>query len=108
MSQNQRRSSTGSKNGSNSTPLDEEKNIRNKNRNRKSRNKKKVKTESGFYPNIGWRVIPMDDLRLHPYFDPLPHPTEIKRLDALQDVNQFRQDSIQCEYDAVLLLVVLI
>lgn len=68
----------------------------------KGQKKKKRNQETGFYPNIGWRVIPMDDLRLHPYFDPLPHPSEIECLENIQDVNRFRQDSIQCELTVVL------
>ena len=41
----------------------------------------------------------MDDLRGHPNFIPLPRPETIEKLDSLEDVRMFRQDSWQ--WDAV-------
>jgi len=49
----------------------------------------------GNAPDIYWRAIPMQHLRLHPHFDPLPPTSEIFYLKNLNEVSQFRQDSWQ-------------
>ena len=56
---------------------------------------KKRPQSTGDYPNILWGAVPMDHLRLHPHFVPLPPPTQVRSLSTLQDVNLFRQDSWQ-------------
>ena len=50
---------------------------------------------SGNIPDINWRAIPMNHLRTHPNFQPLPHPSSITQLHTLKDVRTFRQDSKQ-------------
>ena len=58
-----------------------------------SRPRRRHKILYGNHPNLFWGAIPMDELRSHPSFDPLPQKlTEIRTLDQ---VNQFRQDSWQ-------------
>ena len=37
----------------------------------------------------------MEDLRRHPFYQPLPHPDKIRNLTCLEDVRKFRQDSWQ-------------
>ena len=49
---------------------------------------------SGKLPNMMWRAVSMDDLRLHPHFIPLPEPQEIVIESAL-DFRSFRQGSLQ-------------
>ena len=61
----------------------------------KGNNRKGVNSERGYIPNISWRAFTMDELRLHPYFDPLPHPSQVCQLSQIRDVCKFRQDSIQ-------------
>jgi hypothetical protein len=53
----------------------------------------------GNIPDIEWRAIPMEHLRQHPNFVPLPLPETIDHLDDLEDVRKFRQESWQ--WDAV-------
>ena len=63
-------------------------------------NKKKNhanRAETGYIPNIRWRAIPNDHLRMHPLFDALPQPYEIDKLESIEDVKNFRQGSIQWE-----------
>lgn len=50
---------------------------------------------SGNFPDVFWRAVTMEDLRQHPNFEPLPPPRDIIRLDELEHVRQFRQDSWQ-------------
>lgn len=50
---------------------------------------------SGNIPDVHWRAIPMEHLRHHPIFDPLPNPNSIMHLKTLEDVRYFRQDSWQ-------------
>lgn len=58
--------------------------------------KKKHKFKNyGNLPDTQWRAIPMNHLRSHPRFEPLQHPDEIKRINQLEDVKYFRQDSWQ-------------
>ncbi len=49
----------------------------------------------GNIPDIHWRAIPMEHLRSHPFYTPLPHPDTIKTLNSLEEVRMFRQDSWQ-------------
>lgn len=60
--------------------------------------RKKKKHNFKYYgniPDVHWRAIPMEHLRSHPYYQPLPHPDTIKVLHSLEDVRIFRQDSWQ-------------
>ena len=50
---------------------------------------------SGNLPDIYWRSIPMEHLRHHPNFVPLPEPTTIQTLRTFDDVKLFRQESWQ-------------
>jgi len=50
---------------------------------------------SGNLPDIYWRCISMDHLREHPRFVPLPPPESIQRLDRMEDIRLFRQESWQ-------------
>eukprot|EP01035_Chromulina_nebulosa_P038755 gene38755-52344_t len=56
-----------------------------------------VANARGKYANINWKAIPMDDLRLHPYYRPLPEPmkTPIDSLKGFEDCTVFRQSSWQ-------------
>lgn len=47
----------------------------------------------GNLPDIYWRAISMHQLRMHPQFDALPE--YVDKLDCLEDVRNFRQDSWQ-------------
>jgi len=75
----------------------------NQKRTKKSQQNKKTKKEkkkhglqmTGDYPDIHWRAIPMEHLREHPLFIPLPIPDQITHLKYLEDVRYFRQDSWQ-------------
>ena len=50
---------------------------------------------TGNIPDVHWRAIPLDHLRHHPSFEPLPHPDTITQLASPEDVRLFRQDSWQ-------------
>jgi hypothetical protein len=50
---------------------------------------------TGNLPDIQWRHIPMEHLRHHPNFVPLPPPESITCLSSLEDVRRFRQESWQ-------------
>jgi hypothetical protein len=56
--------------------------------------KRKSSTPSGNVPNIFWRCIPLEDLRLHPLFVPLPRPSDII-IQSKKDLCLFRQNSPQ-------------
>lgn len=56
-------------------------------------------SKSGNLPDIFWRSIPMKHLRYHPNFEPLPLPETIRKLESLEDIRLFRQESWQ--WDAV-------
>eukprot|EP00614_Pseudopedinella_elastica_P012309 CAMPEP_0172610314 /NCGR_PEP_ID=MMETSP1068-20121228/30133_1 /TAXON_ID=35684 /ORGANISM="Pseudopedinella elastica, Strain CCMP716" /LENGTH=385 /DNA_ID=CAMNT_0013413989 /DNA_START=59 /DNA_END=1213 /DNA_ORIENTATION=- len=45
-------------------------------------------------PNVYWQAVSMEELRAHPGFNALPPPSDVK-LETLQDLTQFRQDSWQ-------------
>jgi hypothetical protein len=47
----------------------------------------------GNLPDVHWRAIPMDHLRMHPQVDALPRA--LQKLDHIEDVRYFRQDSWQ-------------
>lgn len=47
----------------------------------------------GNYPDIYWRSIPLEHLRLHPRVVPLP--STVQKLDTIEDVRNFRQESWQ-------------
>ena len=49
------------------------------------------------YPNVEWRAIPVDHLRAHPCYSPLPQPHSIRILRSWRDVSLFRQSSWQWE-----------
>eukprot|EP00980_Cylindrotheca_fusiformis_P014687 scaffold4001_cov94-Cylindrotheca_fusiformis.AAC.5 len=76
-----------------------------KSRKKNSKGKKRTKTtgtrlrQHGNIPDVEWRAVPMDHLRLHPNFVPLPLPETIERLERLEDIRNFRQESWQ--WDAV-------
>ncbi|KAL3913075.1 MAG: hypothetical protein SGILL_006635, partial [Bacillariaceae sp.] len=53
--------------------------------------------QTGNLPDVEWRSIPMEHLRRHPNFEPLPLPSTIERLESLESVRDFRQDSWQWE-----------
>ena len=61
--------------------------------------KSKKPARSGNLPDIYWRSIPLDDLRHHPQFESLPLPETIRKLESLDDIRLFRQESWQ--WDAV-------
>lgn len=50
---------------------------------------------NGDIPDVYWRAIPMEHLRSHPLYVPLPHPDTIRRIHSLEQVRTFRQDSWQ-------------
>jgi hypothetical protein len=50
---------------------------------------------TGNLPDIYWRAIPMNHLRAHPNYKPLPHSESISQIDTLEDARYFRQDSWQ-------------
>ena len=60
---------------------------------------KRSPRRSGNLPDIYWRSIPIEDLRHHPQFQPLPPPQHISRLETLEDIRLFQQGSWQ--WDAV-------
>lgn len=49
----------------------------------------------GNAPDIYWRSVPIEHLRLHPQFKALPDPKDITLLQDLDDVRLFRQESWQ-------------
>ena len=63
-----------------------------KQRPKKQRTKHRM---TGSIPDVHWRAIPLDHLRHHPSFEPLPHPDTITTLSSPEDVRLFRQDSWQ-------------
>ena len=63
-----------------------------KQRQKKQRPKHRM---TGSIPDVHWRAIPLDHLRHHPSFEPLPHPDTITTLSSPEDVRLFRQDSWQ-------------
>mmetsp|Transcript_28 Transcript_28/g.60 ORF Transcript_28/g.60 Transcript_28/m.60 type:complete len:624 (+) Transcript_28:197-2068(+) len=50
---------------------------------------------TGNIPDVYWRAVPLEHLRHHPRFEPLPHPDTVKELKSLEDVRLFRQESWQ-------------
>ena len=63
-----------------------------------SRSRKRSSHRTGNLPDVYWRSIPMDHLRLHPNFVPLPHPSKIEKLPTKEHVRFFRQDSWQWDF----------
>ena len=63
---------------------------------RKSKHRKRI-ARTGRLPDIYWRSIPMDHLRMHPSFVALPEVPEFSKLETLEDVRYFRQESWQWE-----------
>ncbi|MGK3741089.1 MAG: hypothetical protein ACI90V_007939 [Bacillariaceae sp.] len=57
--------------------------------------KQKPRPRTGNIPDVFWRNIPMDHIRQHPYFIPLPLPENIHQLGSIEDVRNFRQESWQ-------------
>jgi hypothetical protein len=57
--------------------------------------KQKPRPRTGNIPDVFWRNIPMDHIRQHPYFIPLPLPEKILQLESIEDVRNFRQESWQ-------------
>jgi len=80
---------------------EKQKSQHNNNRNRKTNNnnsrsnKMKRKRNSGNLPDVLWRHIPLEDIRKHPLFVPLPEPETIHKLETMEDVRNFRQESWQ-------------
>lgn len=67
---------------------------------KKLKNKKQKRNKPSFVnygdiPDVYWRAIPMEHLRSHPLYIPLPHPDTIRRIHSLEEVRTFRQDSWQ-------------
>lgn len=60
----------------------------------RSRGRRK-KIQTGDVPDVLWRSIPLEHLRHHPQFRPLPLPETIGRLECMEDVRYFRQESWQ-------------
>jgi len=60
-----------------------------------TKNKQVRKLSSGNLPDVLWRHIPLEHVRKHPHFVPLPEPETIHRLDCIEDVRNFRQESWQ-------------
>ena len=56
-----------------------------------------ISTARGKFANINWKAIPMKDLRVHPYYRPLPEPIyiPIDSLKGFEDCSIFRQNSWQ-------------
>lgn len=46
----------------------------------------------GSLPNMMWRAVSMEDLRLHPHFVGLPEPEDV-RIESAMDYRKFRQGS---------------
>ncbi|KAI2503284.1 hypothetical protein MHU86_11114 [Fragilaria crotonensis] len=63
------------------------------NRKKQSNRRHEQLPRFGNLPDIYWRAISMDHLRMHPKFDALP--AHVGKLDCLEDVRNFRQDSWQ-------------
>ncbi|CAJ1959495.1 unnamed protein product [Cylindrotheca closterium] len=70
----------------------------NNNNNNKSSASPQIRRHGNF-PDVYWRCVPMDHLREHPNFVPLPLPESIDCIPKLEDIRQFRQESWQ--WDAV-------
>eukprot|EP00979_Chaetoceros_neogracilis_P004658 scaffold798_cov268-Chaetoceros_neogracile.AAC.34 len=69
-----------------------------KKQNKKQTNKSGRRDSYAYYgniPDVNWRAIPMEHLRSHPLYVPLPRPDTITHLNSLEDVRNFRQDSWQ-------------
>lgn len=56
---------------------------------------KRKKPNNGNLPDILWRSIPLEHVRKHPLFVPLPEPETIHHLESMEDVRNFRQESWQ-------------
>lgn len=48
----------------------------------------------GKVANVFWRCVPMEELRFHPRFHPLPEPQDV-HVSCAKDLSLFRQDSSQ-------------
>jgi hypothetical protein len=57
--------------------------------------KRRTFPTAGNLPDIHWRAVTLENLRQHPLFEPLPLPQSIEKLDCLEDVRNFRQESWQ-------------
>mmetsp|Transcript_31539 Transcript_31539/g.94380 ORF Transcript_31539/g.94380 Transcript_31539/m.94380 type:complete len:640 (-) Transcript_31539:54-1973(-) len=76
-------------------PKVEKSKVTEKGNRRKKKTKQRRMATTGNIPDVQWRAIPMEHLRHHPVFEPLPHPNKIVRMKALEDVRYFRQESWQ-------------
>eukprot|EP00751_Fragilariopsis_kerguelensis_P020278 CAMPEP_0170893404 /NCGR_PEP_ID=MMETSP0734-20130129/42419_1 /TAXON_ID=186038 /ORGANISM="Fragilariopsis kerguelensis, Strain L26-C5" /LENGTH=591 /DNA_ID=CAMNT_0011283929 /DNA_START=25 /DNA_END=1800 /DNA_ORIENTATION=+ len=56
---------------------------------------KQKRSRTGNIPDVFWRNIPVEHIRQHPYFIPLPRPETIRHLNSKEDVRNFRQESWQ-------------
>lgn len=56
---------------------------------------RRKKLNSGDLPDVLWRHIPLEHVRKHPLFVPLPEPESIHHLESMEDVRNFRQESWQ-------------
>jgi hypothetical protein len=57
--------------------------------------KRRTFPTAGNLPDIHWRAVTLENLRQHPLFEPLPLPQSIEKVDCLEDVRNFRQESWQ-------------
>jgi hypothetical protein len=58
-------------------------------------NRKRRQLNTGNFPDVLWRHIPLEHVRKHPLFVPLPDPETIHHLESMEDVRNFRQESWQ-------------
>jgi hypothetical protein len=61
----------------------------------KASSKRRKQLSSGNFPDVLWRHIPLEHIRKHPLFVPLPDPNTIHHLESMEDVRNFRQESWQ-------------
>ena len=54
-----------------------------------------LSTLTGSNASIHWRCIPLDHLRFHPHYIPLPASPPVATVKCLSDCRLFRQDSVQ-------------
>jgi len=54
----------------------------------------KITPERGLVPNVVYKAVPLEDLREHPNFQELPHPSEV-HIQIVQHLSLYRKDSWQ-------------
>eukprot|EP00526_Cylindrotheca_closterium_P005736 CAMPEP_0113619304 /NCGR_PEP_ID=MMETSP0017_2-20120614/9800_1 /TAXON_ID=2856 /ORGANISM="Cylindrotheca closterium" /LENGTH=581 /DNA_ID=CAMNT_0000528873 /DNA_START=88 /DNA_END=1833 /DNA_ORIENTATION=+ /assembly_acc=CAM_ASM_000147 len=85
-----KKSNSGKKNG---------KKGKNTKKNNNNNNSSPQIRRHGNFPDVFWRCVPMEHLRQHPNFVPLPLPESIDHIAELEDIRWFRQESWQ--WDAI-------